>query len=152
MFFTPETLSEQERRVIMSMTPETMPPPTFAQLSLIFWIQGECKELRRVLENDLLLLLRMYFKVEKGVEVASSKDNIKRSLERLRVHDIYHPNDVHRHMRRLIAEIAQHYAKEVPTDEVDILIARITLEPNPCNYANYVSDFFNRHFPKYSFE
>ena len=107
-----------------------------------------------MLVNELLLILRMYFKVKKGVEVEDSKDNIKRSLERLRVHkihDIYCPNDVHRHMRRLIAEIAQHYAKEVPTDEVNILIARITLEQNPFKYAEHVSAFFNQHFTQYPF-
>ena len=152
MFLTPDTLDKQKRSVIMSMTPKTRPP--FADLSLRLWIERECKELRRVLVNELLLLLRMYFKVNKGVEVEDSNDNIRRSLERLRVHnihDIYCPNDVHRHMRRLIAEIAQHYAKEVPTDEVDILIAFISSEPNPCNYANHVSAFFNQHFPQYPF-
>jgi hypothetical protein len=152
MFLTPDTLDKQERSVIMSMTPETSPP--FADLSLRLWIEGECKELRRVVVNELLLLLRMYFKMNRGVEVEDSKDNIKRSLERLRVHNIHDiscTDDVHRHMRRLIAEIAQHYAKEVPTDEVNILIARISLEPNPCNYANHVSTFFKQHFPQYPF-
>jgi hypothetical protein len=151
MFRTPDTVDKQERCDIMRMTPETMPPPTFADLSLRLWIERECKELRRVL-SDLLFLLRMYFNVNKGVEVASSKDNIKQSLERLRVHDISCIDDVHRHMRRLIAKIAKQYAKDVPTDEVDILIAFISSEPNPCNYANHVSAFVKRHFPLYPFE
>jgi hypothetical protein len=149
MFFTPNTVDKQERRRIMSMTPETR--PSFADLSLRLWIERECNELSRVL-SDLLFLLRMYFKVNKGVEVASSKDNIRSSCERLRVRDISCPTGVHRHMRRLIAEIAQHYAKEVPTDEVDTLIAFISSEPNPCNYANHVSAFVKRHFPQYQFE
>lgn len=155
MFLTPDTLDKQERSVIMSMTPETKPKPSFLQLSLRLWIEGACKELRRVLVNELLLLLRMYFKVNKEIEVSDSEDNIRRSFERLRVHNIHDiscPDDVHRHMRRLIREIAQHYATEVPTDEVDTLIAIISSEPTPFKYADHVSAFFNQHFPQYPFE
>jgi hypothetical protein len=155
MFLTPDTVSEHDRHDIMSMTPGTKPQPPFAQLSLRLWIERDCKEMRRLLVNELLLLLRMYFKVNRGVEVEDSRDNIERSLERLRVHKIHNiscPGDVHRHMRRLISQIAQQYAKEVPTDDIDTLIASISSEPNRCNYANHVSAFFKQHFPQYPFE
>lgn len=155
MFLTPETLDKQERNVIMSMTPETKPEPSFEQLSLRFWIQGECRKMRELIVNELLLLLRMYFKVKKGVEVSDSKDNIRSSCERLMAHKIHNiscTDDVHRHMRRLITNIAHHYAKEVPTDEVDTLIATISMEPIPFKYADHVSAFFKQHFPQYPFE
>jgi hypothetical protein len=155
MFITPNTVSKHDRSVIMSMTPGTKPKPSFAQLSLRLWIEGECKELKRVVVNELLLLLRMYFRIEKRVEIQDSRDNIQRSLERLRVHKIHNiscPDDVHRHMRRLISEIARHYAKEIPAYDIDTLIVIISSEPNPCNYANRVSAFFTQHFPQYPFE
>jgi hypothetical protein len=155
IFLTPDTVDKQERGVIMSMTPGTKPRPSFAQLSLRLWIERDCNELKRMLVNELLLLLRMYFKVNREVEIQEFIDNIKRSLERLRVHKIHNiscPNHVHKHMRMLISEIARHYAKEIPAYDIDTLIAIISSEPNPCNYANHVSAFFTQHFPQYPFE
>jgi hypothetical protein len=155
MFLTPDTLSKHYRRVIMSMMPGTKPQPLFAEESLRLWIERICNELRRIIVNELLLLLRMYFKVNAGVEVQDSKHNIQRSLERLRVHKIHNilcPDDVYGHMRRLISQIAQQYAKEVPAVDIDTLIVIISSEPNPCNYANHVSAFFKQHFPQYPFE
>lgn len=155
MFLTPKTVDDRDHRIIMSMTPEMEPKPTFAQKSLRMWIERDCDGLRKVLVNELLFLLRMFTKVKRGVEIEDSKDIIQRSLERLGVHKISSiscSEDVHRHMRGLISEIARYYTKDVSKFEVDILITCISTEPDIYKYATIVSDFFKQHFPQYPFE
>jgi hypothetical protein len=152
MFLTPDTIDSSMRRTVMSMKPEMN--PTITQKSLRMWIEREYDGLKRLIVHELLLLLRMFTKIDRDIDVIDSIENIKRSIERLKVHDISRPTDVHRHMRRLISEIARHYAKELSQFEfeVDILITCISTEPDIYKYSVLVSEFFKTHFPKYPFE
>ena len=168
MFLTSANVDIDVRSIVMRLTPNpttTTSPPTFAQLSLRRWIEGECRQLRAILVGELLLLLRMFANIarnieitdsiDRQIEIADSIDNIERSLERCKEHEIeaQGPQDVYYHMRRLIALIAQKYAKNMQEFEVEIdtLIATLQTEQNMYNYGVHVNAFFNAHFPQYPF-
>lgn len=158
MFLTPANVDIEVRRRVMHLIPNpatTTSPPTFAELSLRRWIEGECRQWRAIIVGELLLLLRMFEKVARDIEIEDSIDNIERSLERCKEHGIeaQGPKDVYDHIRRLIALIAQEYAKNMQEFEVEIdtLVATLTTEPDIHKYGVHVNAFFNTHFPQYSF-
>jgi hypothetical protein len=158
MFLTPANVDDTIRHRVMHLTtsPSSQPSPTFAQLSLRRWIECECRQLRAIIVGELLLLLRMFEKIARNIEIADSLDNIERSLERCKKHGIeaQGPKDVYDHMRRLITLIAQKYAKNMLEFEVeiDILVATLASEPEIHNYGVHVNVFFNTHFPQYPFQ
>jgi hypothetical protein len=158
MFLTPANVNDTIRHEVMHLTtsPSSQPPPTFAQLSLRRWIEGECRQFWAIIVRELLLLLRMFEKVARNIEIPDSLDNIKRSLERCKKHGIEAtgPQDVYDHMRRLITLIAQKYAKNMWEFEVeiDILVATLASEPEIHNYGDHINEFFKTHFPQYPFE
>ena len=157
MFLTPANVDDTIRHRVMHLTtsPSSQPPPTFAQLSLRMWIEGDCCQLKAIIVGELLLLLRMFEKVDKNIEIEGSINNIERSLERCKEHRIeaQGPKDVYDHIRRLITLIAQEYAKNMQEFEVEIytLVATLTTEPDIHKYGVHVNAFFNTHFPQYSF-
>jgi hypothetical protein len=160
MFLTPANVDIEVRRRVMHLTTNpnlatTTSPPTFAELSLRRWIEGVCRQLRAILVGELLLLLRMFTKIARNIEIADSLDNIERSLERCKEHRIeaQGPQDVYDHIRRLVALIAEKYAKNMQEFEVEIdtLVATLASEPDPHNYGVHVNAFFNTHFPQYPF-
>jgi hypothetical protein len=159
MFLTPANVDNTMLEKVMHITPTTSPssspPSTFVQLSLRRWIEGVCRKWRAIIDGELLLLLRMFAKIDRQIEIADSIDNIERSLERCKEHGIeaQGPQDVYYHMRRLIALIAQKYAKNMQEFEVEIdtLIATLASEPDIHKYGLYVNAFFNKHFPQYPF-
>ena len=159
MFLTPANVDNTMLEKVMHITPTTSPsstpPPTFVQLSLRRWIEGKCRQWRAIIVGELLLLLRMFAKIDRQIEIADSIDNIERSLERCKEHGIeaQGPQDVYYHMQRLIALIAQKYAKNMQEFEVEIvtLIATLQTEQNMYNYGVHVNAFFNAHFPQYPF-
>jgi hypothetical protein len=168
MFLTSANVDIAVRRKVMHLIPNpttTTSPPTFAELSLRRWIEGECRQLRAILVGELLLLLRMFAKIDRQIEIADSLDrqieiadslaNIVSSLERCKEHGIeaQGPQDVYDHIRRLVALIAQKYAINMREFEIEIntLIATLQTEQNMYNYGVHVNAFFNAHFPQYPF-
>jgi hypothetical protein len=163
MFLIPENIDDEIRKRVMSLTPSitpstttsSQPQPTFVELSLRKWIEGVCRQLRAIISGELLLLLRMFAKIEKGVETADSIDNIERSLERCKEHRIsaQGPQDVYDHVRRLITLIAQKYAKNTREfkTEIDVLVATLASEPDIHKFGVHVNQFFDIHFPRYPF-
>lgn len=158
MFLTPANVDDTVRHRVMHLTtsPSSQPPPTFAQLSLRRWIEGECYQLRAIIVGELVLLLRMFEKVARAIDIADSIDNIERSLERCKEHGIeaQGSHDVYYHMRRLIALIAQKYAKNMWEFEVEIdtLVITLTTEPDIHKYGVHVNAFYKTHFPQYPFQ
>jgi hypothetical protein len=155
MFLIPENVDDKVRSRIMNLTPSSHPSPTFAELSLRKWIEGMCVWNRRFIVGELTLLLRMFAKIEKNVEIADSLDNIERSLKRCIIHRItaQGPHDVYNHIKRLTSEVARHYAKNMLEFEVEIdtLIMILTSELDIHKYGEHVNKFFDTHFPRYSF-
>ena len=158
MFLTPANVDIEVRRRVMRLTTNpatTTSPPTFAELSLRRWIEGVCRQSRAIIVGELLLLLRMFEKVARNIEIADSLDNIERSLERCKELGIeaQGPQDVYDHIQRLVALIAQEYAKNMQEFEVEIdtLVATLASEPDPHNYGGQFNAFFNTHFPQYPF-
>ncbi len=158
MFLTPANVDIEVRRRVMHLIPNpttTTFPPTFAELSLRRWIEGMCRQWRAIIVGELLLLLRMFEKVARDIEIEDSIDNIERSLERCKEHGIeaHGPSVVYDHIRRLITLIAQEYAKNMDEFEVEIdtLVATLTTEPDIHKYGVHVNAFFNTHFPQYPF-
>lgn len=155
IFLTPENVDDVCRSRVMSLTPSSQPQPTFTELSLRKWIEGLCEKSRQQIVCELILLLRMFAKIERGVEIADSLDNIECSLERCKVHGItaQGPQDVYAHIRRLISEVAKHYAKNTREFEVEVdtLIATLASEPDIHKFGVHVNRFFDTHFPKYPF-
>ena len=158
MFLTPANVDDTIRHRVMHLTtsPSSQPPPTFAQLSLRMWIEGDCCQLKAIIVGELLLLLRMFKKVDRDIDIADSIDNIERSLERCKDHGIEArgPQDVYDHIRRLVALIAQKYAKNMREFEVEIdtLVMILTTESDIHKYGDHVNAFFKTHFPQYPFE
>ena len=158
MFLTPANVDDTIRHRVMHLTtsPSSQPPPTFAQLSLRMWIEGDCCQLKAIIVGELLLLLRMFEKVDKNIEIEGSINNIERSLERCKDHGIEArgPQDVYDHIRRLVALIAQKYAKNMREFEVEIdtLVMILTTESDIHKYGDHVNAFFKTHFPQYPFE
>lgn len=155
MFLTPENVGNEIRDRIMNLTPSSHPSPTFAELSLRKWIEGMCQWNRKFIVDELTLLLRMFAKIDNDVEIVDSLDNIRRSLERCKIHKItaQGPHDVYNHIRRLTSEVARHYAKNMRQFEVEIdtIIMIVTSEPDIHKYGEHVNKFFDTHFPRYSF-
>ena len=159
MFLTPENVGDEVRYRVMHLTPTTSPSsrplPTFVELSLRRWIDGECRQLRTIISGELLLFLRMFAKIARNIEIADSLDNIGRSLERCKKHRItaQGPQDIYDHMRRLITLIAQKYAKNTREfkTEIDMLIATLASEPDIHKFGIHVNQFFDTYFPRYPF-
>lgn len=158
MFLTPANVDIAVRHKVMHLNPNpvtTTSLPTFAELSLRRWIEGECRQWRTIIVGELLLLLRMFTKIARNIEIKDSLDNVERSLERCKEHGIeaQGPQDVYDHIQRLITLIAQKYAKNMREFEVEIdtLIVSLTSEPDIHKYGNHVSEFFKTYFPQYPF-
>ena len=159
MFLTPENVGDEVRYRVMHLTLTTSsssrPQPTFAELSLRRWIEGECRQLRTIISGELLLFLRMFAKIARNIEIADSLDNIGRSLERCKEHRItaQGPQDIYDHMRRLITLIAQKYAKNTREfeTEIDVLVATLASEPDIHKFGIHVNQFFDTYFPRYPF-
>jgi hypothetical protein len=159
MFLTPANVDDNVRERVMSLTPTTspssLPPPTFTELSLRRWIEGEYVLFKQLIIRELILLLRMFAKIEKGIEIADSLVNIESSLERCKEHGItvQGPQDVYADIRRLAKKVATGYAKNTREFEVEIdtLIASLATEPDIHKFGVHVNCFFDKHFPRYPF-
>lgn len=151
-----------ERRRIM--TTSTSIKLTYDEFSFRLWIEQKNNSLRRLCQNEILLLLRMFDRIEKGNDVEDAHVNIKLSIERSLKFDIdsqikniirciQNCNNVYELLRCVLKCIAQQYGKnnEEFDHEINIIITILESETIKFKLAEHFNRFYSIHFPTLQF-
>jgi hypothetical protein len=120
--------------------------------------------LRRLCQNEILLLLRMFERIEKGNDAEDARANIKLSIDRCLNFDIDKQlkdiirgirisSNVYELLRCVLKCIAQINGKndDVFDYEINVTIAILESETNKFKLAEHFNRFYALHFPTLQF-
>ncbi len=161
-FKTLQDISFHERRRIMSASRND--ELSYDDCSFRLWIEQIYYPLRRLCQNEILLLLRMFERIEKGNDVEDAYINIKLSIDRCLKFDIdsqikdiirciQNCNNVYKLLRCVLKYIAQQYGKndEEFDHEINIIITILESESIKFKLAEHLNKFYSLHFPTLQF-
>ncbi len=154
-----DDVSSHERRFIMNASDKT--ELLYDDCSFRLWIEKSTQLFNRLCVNELLLLVRMIDRLEKGVEVEDTKVNIKLSIERCLKYDIdvqiknmirsfRNKDDIYEILRSVLRCISRQYAKDFHEfeDEINYIISIFESESNKFKLAEHFNKFYSRNFPR----
>jgi len=155
-----DDITTHERRFIMNASDKTK--LLYDDCSFRVWIEKSTQIFNRLCVNELLLLLRMLDRLEKGINVEETRENIKSSIERCLKYDIdvqiknmirsfRNKDDVYEILRYVLRCISRQYAKidYEFEDEINFIISIFESEPNKFKFAEHFNRFYSRNFPKF---
>lgn len=161
-FKTLRDISIQERRRIMSASANV--ELSYEDCSFRVWIEQMYNPLRRLCQNEILLLLRMFERIEKGNDAEDARANIRLSLDRCLKFDIdtqlkdiirgiRNTSNVYELLRCVLKCIAQINGKndDEYDHEINIIISILESETSKFKLAEHFNKFYALHFPTIQF-
>ena len=161
-FKTLRDITIPERRRIMSAS--TNVKLSNDDCSFRLWIEQNYHPLRRLCQNEILLLLRMFDRIDKGNDVEDARANIKLSIDRCLKFDIdsqikdiirciKNSSNVYELLRCVLNCIAQQYGiiNHDFDHEINTIISILESEPIKFKLAEHFNRFYTLHFPKLQF-
>ena len=161
-FKTLGDISIQERRRIMSAS--TNIELSYDDCSFRLWIEQNYNPLRRLCQNEILLLLRMFERIDKGNYVEDARTNIKLSIDRclkfdidLKLKDIIkgirNSSNVYELLRCVLNCIARQYGinNNEFDHEINIIISILESELIKFKLTEHFNRFYTLHFPTLQF-
>jgi hypothetical protein len=129
--------------------------------SFRLWIEKKSNFLHRLCFNELLFLLRMVDRLEKGIDVEETNVYIRSSIERCLRYDIdiqvknmirsiKNKNNIYEILRLVLRCISRQYAKDDHEfeDEINYIISIFESETNKFKLAQHFNMFYSRNFPR----
>jgi len=161
-FKTINDITISERKQIMSAS--TNVELSYEDCSFRLWIEQNYNPLRRLCQNEILLLLRMFDRIDKGNDVEDARANIKLSIDRCLKFDIdsqikdiirciRNSSNVYELLRCVLNCIALHYGinNHEFDHEINIIISVLESESIKFKLAEHFNRFYTLHFPTLQF-
>ena len=137
---------------------------SYDDCSFRLWLEQNYHPLRRLCQNEILLLLRMFDRIDKGNDIEEARANIKLSIDRCLKFDIdsqlkdiirciRNSSDVYKLLRCVLNCIALQYGinNHEFDHEINIIISILESESIKFKLAEHFNRFYSLHFPTLQF-